>query len=457
VVNGTLGGRNLAGEAVGLFEWAWDTTDQVGDHEIRIILDHDDVIHTGDENPANNQATFVTTVYDPATLSASEVNATWVTAENGCCFVHVVSGTAAYRDLPDLLVAVDGAIQQAAEKLGEQPQRKFDVYLIDRIIGQGGYAGSAMVISYLDRQYTSNGLHQVLTHEATHLLDRQFAPQRITFLAEGLAVWASEGHYKSEELNQRTAALVAVGRYIPLAQLVDNFYPVQHEIGYLQAAGFATYLIDTYGWPTFRDFYGDVTQDDAPTLAEAVDLNLQIYYNKTLPEIEADWLNYLATLPEDSMVVVDLETTIRYYNVMRHYQTAYDPTAYFLSAWLPYPHEVKEQGNPADLTRHPQSEINVTLEVMLQAANIALESGDYNRANVLLDSVSRVLDNDGAFIDPLAISYLDVVRLATNLGYDVQQVTLTGDQAQVMARRSTMASLTQLDLMLRGQGWVLLN
>lgn len=457
VAEGSLSSPNLAGDAIGLFEWAWDTSGSVGEHVVHVILDRFDTVSVGDENADNNQVMRTVAVRDPLELSPNERNATWVTAETNCCNVYVVSGTAAYRDLPDLLVTVETAVMQAASRVEEELNRKIDVYLIDRVIGQGGYAGNAIVISYLDRQYASQGFEQVLVHEAVHIVDRQFAPDRITFLAEGLAVWGSGGHYKPENLSPRAAALVALGQYVPLAQLIDNFYPVQHEIGYLESAGFVDYLIDTYGWPGFKQFYADVSAADAPTMSQAMDLNLQQYFGVTLAQAEANWLAYLATLPEDRNMLIDLQTTIRYFNVMRHYQRAYDPTAYFLTAWLPYPGSLKTEGNPADLTRHPQGEVNVTLEVMLQAADVALRAGDYNKANVLLDSVTRVLDNDGVFIDPLAASYLNLVRSLTSQGYEVQQVLLNGDRAEVMVSGANTAVLTPLTLVLSGQNWVLSN
>lgn len=457
VTQGTLSSRNLAGDAMGLFEWAWDTSGESGDHLVHVILDRLDTIQTGDENSDNNQVARTVTVRDPQELPPAEQNATWVTAETDCCFVNVVSGTAAYRDLPELLLKVETAVRQAALRLEEAPGQKLDVYLIDRVIGQGGYAGNAIVVSYLDRQYSGRGLDQVLIHEAIHLLDRQFAPDRIPFLAEGLAVWGSGGHYKPENLLQRSATLVTIGQYIPLDKLIDNFYPVQHEIGYLEAAGFVNYLVDTYGWPQFKLFYADVTAEDAPTMSQAMDLNLQQYFGVTLADVEANWLTVLATLPEDRTAQSDLQTSIRYYNVMRRYQQAYDPTAYFLTAWLPYPGALQADGNPADLTRHPQSEINVTLEVMLQAADAALRSGDYNKANVLLDSVTRVLDNEGVFIDPLAASYLNLVQALSNQGYEVQQVSLDGERAVVQVSGSETAVLIQLSLTLSGQNWMLSN
>jgi hypothetical protein len=128
-------------------------------------------------------------------------------------------------------------VVQAANKLAIMPSQKLPVYLIDRVVGQGGFAGTDMVVSYVYRRYAGGGFYELLVHEAAHILDQQFAPQRITFLAEGLAVWVSGGHYKSEDLNERSAALVATKRYVPLAHLIDGFYPVQHEIGYLEAGG----------------------------------------------------------------------------------------------------------------------------------------------------------------------------------------------------------------------------
>lgn len=455
LVDNILGWRNLAGEAVGLYEWVWDTTGQVGTHEVIVTLDPDDTILQGDENPDNNQVVLQPVVNDPALLSRAERNATWVTAETACCVVHVVSETAAYRDLPQLLTEVEHAFQTAAATLTEQPNKKYDVYLIDKVIGQGGYAGPAMVVSYLDRNYASDGLQQVLIHEAVHLLDRQFAPQRITFLAEGVAVWASGGHFKPENIDHRAAALVELGRYIPLQTLIDDFYPVQHEIGYLEAAGFVSYLIKTYGWNQFKPFYADVTRDDADTLSGAVDVNLQQHFGISLAQAEAEWLGYLAQLPYDPAMQDDLATSVRFYETMRHYQQLYDPTAYFLTAWLPYPQELETSGNHADLTRHPETEINIALEAMLQAAEANIRAGDFVKANAILDSVDRVLTHNGSFIDPLSSSYLGVVTAASEQGYEVQDVLIEGDIATIEATEKGRLQLVTLTLTLRGSEWIL--
>ncbi|MEJ2750876.1 MAG: hypothetical protein P8183_23660, partial [Anaerolineae bacterium] len=110
VGSGIINDRSLNQDAYGLIKWAWATSDRAGTHQVQLFLDINDTIQIGDENPNNNQITFPVVVYDRGSLPAAEANATWVTAETNCCRVHVVSGTAAYRDLPQLLVEVETAM-----------------------------------------------------------------------------------------------------------------------------------------------------------------------------------------------------------------------------------------------------------------------------------------------------------------------------------------------------------
>jgi len=457
IAGGPLDRRNWNGQAEGIYEWAWDTTGLAGDHTIEVMLDPADSISAGDEDASNNRVTLTASVVVATGQAARDIAATWETTELNCCIVHVVSGTAAARDLATLSPLLESAVRQAADRLTVQPSQKFHVYFIDRVVGQGGFAGTDMVVSYVDRRYAGGGVYELLVHEATHILDQQFAPQRISFLAEGLAVWVSGGHYKAEDLKQRAAALVALDKDVPLAQLINDFYPVQHEIGYLEAAGLVTYLIDRGGWATFKEFYSDVSADDGPTLADAVDVNLQRYYGATLAQIEAEWLAALKATPVDPVAVEDLRTTIRYYDVARRYQEMYDPTAHYLSAWLPHPTQVREFGNPADLTRRPEGEMNITLEVMLTAADAAARTGDYSRANVILDSVENILDNNGAVIDPMATAYLRIVRAAAEYGYELQSVELMGETARAIATQAPRIQLTPLLMEQRGQNWVILS
>lgn len=452
-----LNGRNLGGDAVGLFAWAWDTTDLAGLHRVSVVLDPQNAIVIGDENPDNNRIDLDIEVQPAAALPAGEVDAHWITIETDYATIHAVSGTAAARDLEQLKQATDNAVQQASAKLDQPPDRKYDIYFIDRVLGQGGYAGSSIVVSYLDRDYAGGGLHEVLVHEITHLIDQQITDHRIPFLVEGVAVWVTGGHYKQENLDQRAAALRESGLYVPLPELINDFYPNQHEVGYLEGAGFINYLVSSYGWPATRAFYADVNPNDAQTLAEAVSLALQRNFGLSLEAFEVEWNAYLDRVPYDRNAAPDLLTTIRYYDLMRHYQLQYDPTAHFLQAWLPFPQELENRAIIADVTRHTDGEMNVILETMLHAVNTALMSGNYNRANALLDSVERILNNDGQFIDPIANNYREIVRKLTAVGYRVQSIELNGNEATVIVRNGVSLNLAQLSLVLRNQNWVVTN
>ena len=95
--------------------------------------------------------------------------------------------------------------------------------------------------------------------------------------------------------------------------------------------------------------------------------------------------------------------------------------------------------------------------LMLATADTAMRSGDYARANVILDSVDNILNNGGAIIDPLATSYLKIVRAADEYGYELHQVDVAGEKAQALATQAPNIGLTSLVLELRGQNWVILS
>lgn len=456
IITDILSHRNWAGQAEGLYSWIWDSTDAIGSHTIRVEVDPHDMIQAGDEDTTNNVVEFTVDVGSSKNLPNAISTAVWEITETDCCTLYTLTGTAAHRDIYALSEIVETAVSQAAYKLDEYPARKINIYFIERTIGQGGFAGSDMVITYNDRKYTGGNLHELIVHESVHIIDRQFAPQRIKFLAEGIAVWASEGHYKPENLSERAAALVQQGEYIPLQTLLDDFYPVQHEIGYLQAAGFVTYLVDTYGFSTFRELYSATGSDDAATEYEALDLNLHEFYDKSLAELEAEWLAYLGGIEVSETAINDLTTTIRFYDTMRQYQQQYDPTAHFLTAWLPPPREVRETGNSADFIRHPQTDAHITLELMLASAEEALQAANFARANVLLDSIDRILTTN-SFVDPLASSYLEIVTKATSLGYEIQQIAFEGDTAVAIVNTANKPTLNPLQFKLKPLGWVLTN
>jgi hypothetical protein len=453
-VTGVLNWRNLNNDMNGMYPWVWDTTGEEGEHVITVLLDPYDRIQEGDEDPGNNRVDLPVTVFPRSSLPPRQANARWMSRPIACCDVHVVSGTAAARDLDRLLPQVDDAFQSAADVLDMTINKRYQVYLIDRVIGQGGYAGADMVVSYLDRDYSGGGLREVLVHEAVHLLDRDLTSDRIPFLSEGVAVWAAGGHYYEEDLTERAWALSELGRLIPLETLINDFYPEQHEIGYLQAASLIGYLAETFGWPQVRDYYAAVSYDDGHSLTEAVSVSMERHFGRSLAEIEADWLAYLGQQPRNLEAITALEAGLRFYETMRSYQAAYDPTAYYLYAWLPTPSEAQKRGATADLSRRPATTTNIALETMLQASAEAMLSGNFERFEALISAIQRVMDNHGRFLDPLSRAYLAIVETSAEAGYEVQQIALEGERAAVMVLDQRSGRVSHLNMRLTGsQTW----
>ncbi|MDJ0752946.1 MAG: hypothetical protein QNJ45_05470 [Ardenticatenaceae bacterium] len=450
--------RNLGGDVVGLHPWIWDTTNAPGTYAISVTLDPNDRISSGDENPNNNTAVQDVTVLPRSAMDTREVAADWITTESEMAFIHVVAGTAAERDITYLTELTDQAIRTAAIRLQEEPARKYDVFFIDRVIGQGGYATGSMVVSYLDRNYAGGGIAEVLTHEAIHLLDQQFIQgDRPAFLAEAVAVWATGGHYKQENLNERVRALRDTGLAYDLVPLIDNFYPVQHEIGYLQAGAFFNFLVERYGWEQVKLFYANIPTDAYQTPSARIDAALQANFGQSLSQLEAEWIRSLGQQSAAPVEISDLNSTLHFYNVMRDYQLAYDPTAHFEQAWLPSPRQLLERDLTAELSRKPGEVTNIALEIMLTEADNALQANNFQKSELLINTVERVIINDGLFVDPLAQSYRDIVATSLDWGFEPHRITIEGNTATVLVTNPFSAQLFPIDFFQNGPIWVLVQ
>ncbi len=433
--------------------WAWDTSGLEGEQVLTVRLDPDDVIREGDEDPRNNAVNLTVRLLPAEERPPIEVAATWATTTTACCEVHYLTGTAAERDLPLILAQADEATDYVETRLQVQQEESFSLYLIGRVIGHGGYAqgGDRLVVSYLDRHYAGDNLREVLRHEITHVLDAAgLSPQAPALLREGLAVWVAGGHFKPEPIRKRGAAILRLGWYIPLGDLAEGFYTHQHEIGYAEAAAFVAYLVDTYGRQEFRDFYAGLgTYEGGPV--EVLDGALMESFGRGLDETETDFRGWLEAAPPSSDLERDLEDTVRLFDMLRRYQQVYDPGAYFASGWFPDPVEAERRGIVADFLRHPRAEENIALETMLIVAREALENGEFDRTERLLEAVEGVLEQ-GDFADPLAATYLGIVRTVAAAGYEVQRIDLEGETATVWAI-ARWPTLEELRLVRTDAGW----
>ncbi|MEK7786464.1 MAG: hypothetical protein AAB658_13730, partial [Chloroflexota bacterium] len=329
----------------------------------------------------------------------------------------------------------DNAMRYVENKLGRQQQSRIVFNLIDRLLGHGGFASDTITITYIDRDYAGGGMENVFRHEAAHVLDRQGWGEHPTLITEGLATYVAGGHFKEEPFEPRMAGVLALEQSIPLTELADNFYPSQHEIGYLEGAAFIDYLVAAYGWERFVILLGAF--QPANTQSAMLDGGLRLVYEKSLAEMEAEWLAYLRARPVDLRWQTDIADTVIFYDTVRRYQQAYDPSAHFLNAWIPDIQRAVSENITADYNRHPSTLENIALETMLIEADRALEAGDYAATERHLAAVNAVLDAEGNFAaDLLATDYLALAASALEAGYEPQHIQLDSDAATVIASRA---------------------
>ncbi len=430
--------------------WVWDTAALVGTRTVTVTVAPENV--ADDPDRGNNIA--VTRIDLAAGRPAGEAGAKWQTAASACCVFHFIGGTAAARDIDAIVQVADAAIAFVKDRLDVEQAGRLEVYLVSRVLGHGGFAGEQIAISYLDRNYAGGGLLEVFRHEGTHMLDRQIVKgERPTLLAEGFATYITGGHFKLEPLPERAAALLSIGGYLSLRDLANDFYPSQHETGYLEAGAFIDYLVERDGFDTFLELYGGMRRAPGETDADMLDRAMRAVYGLGLGEMEAEWLARLRALDAGAQRR-DVTNTIAFYDTVRRYQRALDPSAYFLEVWIPDIRQAESHGRVADYLRHPRAPENIALETMLVAAAEVLTARDFDRAETLLASVNAVLDAGGAFTDPTAARYLELVRAALAAGYEPQRIAFDGDRADLWATRDGSSALSNLSAALQNGEWL---
>ncbi len=309
--------------------------------------------------------------------------------------VVYLSRTPAARDLALARHALE-AIRRDLARLEGFPQTPdpVPVVLMPRLLGQGGFASTQLWVTYADRDATGTYLPIVARHEVVHWLDRQRKRDyRALMLVEGLAVYLSGGHYKPEPLAPRAAALLLLDRYIPLTTLADGyFYDYQHEIAYLEAGALVEYMVARWGWDAFAALYWglDPAWGDSP--AAILDAGLQHYLGVDLTTLAADFEAYLRAQPDAAAWTEDVRLTVALYDALRRYQRQMDPSAYYGTAWLPDLTQMQTVGAVADAMRGPSTLAHVTVELLLQEAQVALAAGAYARATTNLAAVEALLD-----------------------------------------------------------------
>jgi hypothetical protein len=343
------------------------------------------------------------------------IDFTWTMSGSQHYQFHVAPGTAAERDLPRIGPFAEAALARTTAILEIEFDDKMDVYLVPRLFWQGGasYSGKVQLISYLDRNYTSVETWSYFTHEGTHALAQDlFQPKEHEgrpdgVLVEGLAVWASGGHYRQEPLDAWAAVVAASDEYIPLADLRNgSFYEFQHEISYLEAASFVNFLVERYGLDKLKELYGLATGD-----ADNDEALVERLYGQDYAGLEAAWLDYLAGLEPTPEQAETWRLTLRSFDLMRRYETDLDSDARVLPSNPP----TEWTTDTLKIFLHRlEAPVNVVLETALIAAQDRLYRGDLAGAATLLDDVEATLDADpvGDRLDqPSLLARRDILEL----------------------------------------------
>lgn len=326
---------------------------------------------------------------------------TWGVSDTRHYRFYFVPSEAAERDLPQVGAVAEAALRQIRDLLQTGFEGQMSVYLVPRVFWQGGatYGDKVQLISYLDRNYTGVETWSYFTHEGTHALAQDLirpkegegGPDGV--LVEGLAVWASGGHYRHEPLDPWAAVVAASDEYLPLADLrAGPFYDFQHETSYLEAGSFVKFLVEHYGLETFKELYGLARGDAAHD--EAL---VQRLYGKSYADLEAGWLTYLAGLSPTPEQIESWRLEVRAFDLMRRYETELDPDARILPDRPP----PEWTGNEFKIFwRRRNAPVNLVLETALIAAQERLHRSDWAGAAALLDDVEASLAADGSLARP---------------------------------------------------------
>jgi hypothetical protein len=318
-------------------------------------------------------------------VPSPEPIAFWDSMSADCCILYYITGTDAERDIATLSHVADEQSKAVSLQMGINPDRPIDIIFMSRVVGHGGFTWNGIYVSYLDDNYIGNDMDILFHHEFVHFYDSALGGgYRPSILQEGLAVFLSGGHFKPEALGPRGAALIQSGWYIPLTKIADGFYTQQHDIGYLEAGALVQYLIETYGWDQFMAFYCNIPSPENQKDSVVLDKAFRTKFGITFSDLEKDYISYLKSQPVTDEVIHDLKLTVAFFDTVRRYQELLDPSAYFLTAWLPDVSLMRERNIVADYLRHPEGWQNRLIENLLVRSQSELFDENYENVDGLL-------------------------------------------------------------------------
>jgi hypothetical protein len=440
--------------------WVWNSSGGDGWHTLYITL-------SLDADAESEPVRYPVRVLPADKQPAERRNAAWRQAEGACCDVFYLSGTEAQRDIPELqplteeiFTAIESKMEGAPETAGRMDARtKLALVFLPRVYGQGGLAMQEGYISYADRNYTGTDFPVVLEHEMVHLMTIArygSGPRAPLFLQEGWAVYLTGGHYRvGEPLQDRAAALMTLGKFIPLADLANTFSGAQHEAAYIEAGAFVEYLAGRFGRGRMTEMMLHPAGGNSG--AGVMDAMLRTGFGRTLAECEADWLGRLRSAAPGAETVRDVEFTVEMFELIREYQQAYESGVSIYDLFLPDPVRARAEQITADYLSPPETADTAALELMFLAAHDAAGRGEWAPARELLAAIGRMVEAkarrapDPVAGNSLAARYRDLAAAVLDAGREPLRADLAGDGALVLSRNpATLEKETQLWIFVRG-------
>ncbi|GAC1560836.1 MAG: hypothetical protein NVS2B7_35190 [Herpetosiphon sp.] len=307
--------------------------------------------------------------------------------------------TPAARDIGQIAPVAEEAYTRAATVLSVTAPLSVSVFLVPRVFWQGGVAyGDTVLISYADRNYTAVDTWSYFVHElvhavATHVVNRRGEVGGL--LGEGVAVFTVGGHYGSEPYQRWAAALQDQEQFISLCTLRTDWQNQQHEIAYLEAGSFVDFLVQHYGLEQFQRMYAHepaVPEHTSAGWCQRDATRPVIGIGKGYGELEVEWRAWLREqhpTPQDKEAV---QTQVRLFDLVRHYEELRDPAARLLPPPPPgwFPPVYRRLSTPASDT------VNIVDEILLDGAGTALRSSNVVSATLLLESAARMIEQGQA-------------------------------------------------------------
>ncbi|HSL46320.1 MAG TPA: hypothetical protein VK897_22995 [Anaerolineales bacterium] len=360
-----------------------------------------------------------------------ETGAAWESIQIPCCTLHYITNTAAARDLETIAHHAQQAAGDFARVTEVEVQNQLDIYIMDRMWGNGAFAGGdELLMAYTDRYYGPSqgdaGLETIFRHEFTHATGVDSSEAGFFPFNEGLAVYIAGGHYKPEPIPERGAAMLELGYEAGL-----DVFASQHEVAYLHGATIMAYIVEEYGWDALREF-GRNAAGDPFYDPEQRDQILQDVFGVSSETFNTDYRAWLGS-HDPGEQLDDLRLTIELQDLRRVYQTNYAPPpfsifgrseeAYARPEFLPL------------LIREANAPPNVAVELMIANAQRAIVAGEYANAETLIEAIQGVVQS-GEFTSPLAYDYASIVLALSEDGYESLSLDLQGDETTAQVTRA---------------------